>query len=370
MDSEQFAKGCERLISPMTAGAIQFLQPMCELLPAPVLQRMMDRSMSTTQKMGFVVEPYALFLFFRLARPEPAAQLLPDGFRLAPARVFAEDDAQPLGAMSFFRVHTSAFWGARAEFYLLAEDERTGRLSWVIIDYLSDTISHDRAFGLRGPSAPNAVVTVTAEGCVLVDMKALSVSGTNSRSKSRAALRRALKQQAAASNGSGGRSGARRPLAPSPETPRMALSVSLQNARMRPLDERLWVEGNTSIAYGRLLSRGLADTFSLTFLPHDMARALDVPTENLRIDRLTWFSPLIEPHPARIACFPFAQHTLSDSPGAASNYASPAELAAAASATDFAALPIFQAPTARSLLAASSAATGGLAAALIASLLA
>lgn len=399
METEQFAKGVERLVDPMAVGAIHFLQPLYELAPAPLLQRMMASSMKRAPKMGFVVEPYAFFLFFRLADPKRAAELLPAGYHLAPALVFENDEAQPLAAMSFFRVHTSAFWGARAEFYLIAENEQTGFLSWVIIDYLSDTISHDRAFGLRGPSAPGAVVAVTAEGRVIVDMEALGANGAATRRAKRTAAHRDRKSKAA--SGDAGRSasdaacdsrkndaaskqtgggdagadanaGASTPAAhvPSPEPPYAAFSASLSDARMRPLDKRLWVEGNTSIAYGKLLSQGRADAFSLTFLPQDMSRALDVPARNLRIDRLTWFPHLIEPQPIKLACFPFAQHVLSDSPGNASGYASQAELAAAAHTVNFATLPTFQAPGARALMAASGAATGGLAIALVASLLA
>lgn len=57
------------------------------------------------------------------------------------------------------------------ECYLMAEDMRSGLLSWVIVDYLSDTISYDRAHGLRAPSAPRSVVTTTCDGRVLVDVQ-------------------------------------------------------------------------------------------------------------------------------------------------------------------------------------------------------
>ena len=43
--------------------------------------------------------------------------------------------------------------------------------------------------------------------------------------------------------------------------------------------------------------------------------------------------------PAKLACFPYAQHLLSDSPGNASGYASARELEEAVSAVDFEAIP-------------------------------
>ena len=48
-----------------------------------------------------------------------------------------------------FRIHTSVFWGARVEFYLVAENTKTGLLSWVMMDYISDTISYDEKHGLN-----------------------------------------------------------------------------------------------------------------------------------------------------------------------------------------------------------------------------
>ena len=230
--------------------------------------------------MGFVVEPYAFFLFYEVADQQRAAALLPEGFRLCKASVFEGDRPAVYAVFGFFRVHTSAFWGARAECYLMAEDMRTGLLSWVIVDYLSDTISYDRAHGLRAPSAPRSVVTTTCDGRVLVDVQ-------------------------------------------DAESPaRAAFDVPLEGAEMRPLDRRFWVEGNLSVGYGRPLSADEADVFSLTFLPEEMACALDVPLDGLNLECLTWHADLLVSRPAKLACFPFAQHVLSDSPGRASGYAS------------------------------------------------
>ncbi len=47
------------------------------------------------------------------------------------------------GIVTMFRIHTSVFWGARTEFYLVAENTETGLLSWIMCDYISDTISYD-----------------------------------------------------------------------------------------------------------------------------------------------------------------------------------------------------------------------------------
>ena len=204
MDTDRFAKGTERLVDPVTVGSIHFLQQFVGLVPRGVQRSLLTRSSEASPYMGFVVEPYAFFLFYEVADQQRAAALLPEGFRLCKASVFEGDRPAVYAVFGFFRVHTSAFWGARAECYLMAEDMRTGLLSWVIVDYLSDTISYDRAHGLRAPSAPRSVVTTTCDGRVLVDVQ-------------------------------------------DAESPaRAAFDVPLEGAEMRPLDRRFWVEGNLS----------------------------------------------------------------------------------------------------------------------------
>ena len=137
---------------------------------------------------------------------------------------------------------------------------------------------------------------------------------------------------------------------------------------MKPLDERLWVEGNLSVAYGHALSPGDAGVFSLTFDDDQMVEALDVPLDNLSLQHMTWHNDLLEAAPVKLACFPFAQHLLSDSPGSSSSISSATELAAAVQAVDFEAVPQFSTATTRKGMVASTAISLGLIAALAAAL--
>ena len=327
MDTDRFAKGTERLVDPVTVGSIHFLQQFVGLVPRGVQRSLLTRSSEASPYMGFVVEPYAFSLFYEVADQQRAAALLPEGFRLCKASVFEGDRPAVYAVFGFFRVHTSAFWGARAECYLMAEDMRSRLLSWVIVDYLSDTISYDRAHGLRAPSAPRSVVTTTCDGRVLVDVQ-------------------------------------------DAESPaRAAFDVPLEGAEMRPLDRLFWVEGNLSVGYGRPLSADEADVFSLTFLPEEMACALDVPLDGLNLECLTWHADLLVSRPAKLACFPFAQHVLSDSPGRASGYASERELARAAHAVDFGGLRAFSVGSVRTGMLAGTVLTAGVVAALAAALI-
>lgn len=327
MDGKRFAKGTERLVDPVTVGSIHFLQQFFGLLPLGVQRALLERSSKASSHMGFVVEPYAFFLAYRVADEQRASALLPKGFKLAKSRLFEGDEEACYAILSFFRVHTSAFWGLRCEWYLIAEDERTGLLSWIIVDYLSDTVSYDQTHGLRGPSAPKAVVTTSSDGRVLVDVEDEEGRGA------------------------------------------ATFDAALSGSRFRPLDRRLWVEGNLSIGYGRSLSAEGPELFSLTFLPEEMDQALDVPLAGLQVERMTWHDDLLAPAPERLACFPFAQHLLSDSPGRSSAYPSEDALVQAAEAVDFSGLRAFSTGSVRTAVAASvilsAAVTAALAIALI-----
>lgn len=316
MNSEQFAKGTEQLVDPISVGSIHFLQQFYGLLPRGIQRKVLTQASRTTPYMGFVVEPYASFLFYEVTDPKRAAALLPPGFRLAKSRVFTGDEPSYFAIIGAFRVHTSAFWGARAEFYLVAEDERTNRLAWIIVDYMSDTISYDDAHALRGPSAPGSAVTTLSDARVLVDMsQECEVQSENS------AAQRAF---------SSGQSNAR-----------LVFDASLVRACTRPLDQELWVEGNLSVGYGPTLSPRSADLFALTFLPDQMTEALDIPLASVHVHEMTWYADILAGEPTRCACFPYAQHFLSDSPGCSSSYATEADLRAAAQAVDFNTLSTF-----------------------------
>ncbi len=311
MHRDYFVEGTERLINPVTAGSVHFLQQFFGALPKGVQRKMMNRSSKTTPYMGFVVDPYALFVFYEVHDVQKAESMLPEGFCLAKARAFEGDEERFYAIQGFFRVRTSVFWGSRAEFYLVARNQRTGLLSWVIVDYLSDTVSYDQSSGLRAPSAPHSVVTTTADGRVVVNVK--DQKGE-----------RASKYD-----------------------------VTLGEATMRRLDEHLWLEGNISIGYGPQLSPDDPAVFSLTFQPEEMAEALDVPTLALEHASTNWCGEILEEGPTCVVCFPFAQHLLCDSPGSASEMESIEELRHRAGSVDFSKVAAFSMASTRKAFVAS-----------------
>lgn len=288
----EFAYGSERMIDPIEVGKVHYLEQWLRKMPKSWQRKIVTNAAKKSPKMGFVVEPYAFFLFYEIENLEKANQLLPEGFEITKARVFEGDEERYLGIVSLFRLHTSMFWGARAEFYVVARNQSTGLMSWVILDYVSDTISYDQKHGLRSAEAKQAVITTTCEGKLLADIK----------------------------NNLNGK--------------RVACEASLLNPKLRLLDEKLWIEGNTSIAYGREIARD-GKLFSLTFMPEEMKQAWDIDTEEVKVTELSWFPEILRGKLVQAACFPFAQHMLADSPGTSTFYGSKEGLRQAAEAVEF-----------------------------------
>lgn len=294
MNVLEYAKGVERLVDPMMVGKTHYLQTRLRKLPVCLQRKIVTAASRKADKMPFVVEPYCTFLFYEIPDPTRVQKFMPDGFVPAQSAVFDDDTEKYYGIVSMFRIHTSVFWGARAEYYLVAENTKTGLLSWVMMDYISDTISYDEAHGLKSPDVRAAVMTTTCEGDFVCEMR----------------------------NADGSKL--------------VECTANLMHAKMRHLNERLWIEGNTSIAYGRLAGEPDGDLFSLTFFPEEMRQALDIPLQDVAhyhvaSSRTGRFGAILD----RVISFPFAQHMLSDSPGTHTHYGSEETLRKAVEAVRF-----------------------------------
>ncbi len=294
MNVLEYAEGVEKLVDPMAVGTSHYMQTRLKKLPVWLQRKIVTSATKKANKMPFVVEPYCSFLFYEIPDPIKVQKFMPDGFVPAKAAVFEGGPEKYYGIVSMFRIHTSVFWGARAEYYSVAENTATGLLSWVMMDYISDSISYDEKHGLKSPDVKAAVMTTTCEGDFVCDMKSLDG-------------KKKVKCQA-----------------------------NLMKAKMKPLNQRLWIEGNTSIAYGRLAGEADGDLFSLTFYPEEMKQALEVPLADVAVAEAATattgrFGAVLE----RVACFPFAQHMLSDAPGQQTHYGNEAALRKAVEAVDF-----------------------------------
>jgi hypothetical protein len=82
---------------------------------------------------------------------------------------------------------------------------------------------------------------------------------------------------------------------------------------MRPLEQRLWIEGNLSVDYGGRVMDADSEPFGLIFEPGEMARALEIPVGAVTIDRNTFGADYLASEPFEAAVFPYAQHFLTTS---------------------------------------------------------
>jgi hypothetical protein len=293
MRRASYSKGVEKLIDPIVVGSLHFIESFNRLLPKSIQKKLVKSSARSIPHMGFVVEPYSFFLCYEIANLDQAKELLPNNFNLVKTRIFNDDEPKYYGIIGCFRAHTSAFWGVRTEFYIIAEDKITGMLSWIIVDYDTDTISYDTQNGLRSPNSQKTVVTVDYTGTLFVDVKRKD----NSRG--------------------------------------LEFSANIKNGQIKGLDQRLWLEGNLSVGYGRILSNGNADIFSLKFEPEEVKEALNIPLSDFDLNLNSWYPGLLNNNPSQLVCFPYAQHFVSDSPGYASNIKNKDDLEAANNALRF-----------------------------------
>ncbi|NTW62069.1 hypothetical protein HGB25_01500 [Candidatus Saccharibacteria bacterium] len=288
-----FAKSVEKLIDPINVGTIHFIQQLNQLFPKKIQKALMNSSSKKIPFMGFVVEPYSSFLCYEIRDTQKANELLPDDFRLVRTSIFTDDEPKYYCIFGSFRAHTSAFWGARTEFYVIAEDKRTGLLSWVIIDYDTNTISYDSKRGLVSPNS-DSIITINHRGNLFVDIQ----NKLNKR--------------------------------------KLKYSFDVEKGRMNSLDQRLWLEGNLSVGYGKDLAIRNDSVFSLKFEPCEVEKALEISRDDLVLESNTWLDGMLFEQPEKIVCFPYSQHFISDSPGASSKIKNEQELVESIKAIDFA----------------------------------
>ncbi|MFH0757680.1 MAG: hypothetical protein V2B15_10370 [Bacteroidota bacterium] len=272
-NEEKFIKGVESLINPMEVSNLLFFQKLKGLLPPAIMKRMLFRASKKTPYIGFVIEPYSLFLFFKLRNIEYAKSMLSDRYELAKTKLFSDDKPDYYMGIGNLSTRASTFWGTRQEAYLIATDKRTGLLSFIFIDILSNTIIALPSKGIADPNCKKAVFTTNSKGEVFLDIQE---DKTNRK---------------------------------------LSLTGSLKKGKMRKLDQRLWLMGNTSIGHSNNLANGDDHPFSVIFDPAEVDEALDIPSEDIRIIENTLFPGLAEPEISKVVCFPFAQHYIADSPG-------------------------------------------------------
>ncbi len=273
IDDEKFIRNVESLIDPKEVSFLYFFQTFKRLLPRSLFKKLLIKTSKKTPYMGFVIEPYSMFLFFKLKNIEKAKKLLSERYELKKTRIFADEEPDHYLGMGVFNTRASTFWGSRLEVYLVAEDKETGLISWIFIDILSNTIIALPSVGVADRNSKNAIYTTSSKGEILLDFK----EDTTDR--------------------------------------QIILTGNITNGKIRSLDQPLWVIGNTSIGHGKKFSDNKDDTLAVIFDPAEVEKALEIPIEDIHIEFNTLFPDLAEPELCKALCFPFAQHYIADSPG-------------------------------------------------------
>ncbi len=272
-EDEAFIRLVEGLIDPAEVCDLYFFQRFKSFLPKSLFKKMLVKTSKKTPYMGFVIEPYALFMFFRLKDVEKARALLPDRYELTKSAVFIGEEPDHYLGMGIFNTKASTFWGTRLESYLIAKDKETGLVSWIFIDIISDTLIALPSEGVANRNSKRAIYTTSSKGDVFLDIK----------------------------EDQSGR--------------RLHLRGNISRGIRRGLDQPLWVIGNTSIAHSSQLAGNREDPFAVIFDPAEVETAMDIPLDDIHLRENSLFPDLAEPQPCKVLCFPYAQHYIADSPG-------------------------------------------------------
>jgi hypothetical protein len=270
MDQEEyrnFAKKTESLVKPKDVTAISFLSSFSKSLPKKTQHKFSKSGQKRIPYMGFIVDPYSLFLCFEITDSSAAQEMLPDGYEMAEASFYKNDPKIPMALASVFTARTSGFIGMRIEFYIIARNKETGSLAWIICDYETNTNSYDPKNGFCGYTCDPAVFTTTHSGELLVDIK----NPTNNKE--------------------------------------FVVSLDLEKNGPRELDESLWIDGNFIVDYGGELKSEFSDPFSLLFDPNMIKEAVNIPLEHVSIKANSYLGNIIDPvKPVYAAFFPYSQH--------------------------------------------------------------
>lgn len=292
-----FTSGVEKLVDPISVGTLHFMQSFSGMLPISQQNKIVEKSSANNPLMGFVVEPYCYFMFYEISDEEYFEKHLPENFELERVKIFKNDkQAKKYLIIGSFNARTSGFMGCRSEAYVSAKNKKTGLTSWVIIDYLTNTISYDTKNGLTAPGNSQSFVTTNFAGEIIANLKS--------------------------------------------NEKELNFIADLKNYEVLELDEKLWIEGNLSVAYGKNLST-TGDLFSLRFDPEEMTKAWQMPLESIKISKNNWFNQYVETKPSKLVCFPYAQHFISDAPGFKSAITNEEELVDSIEKIEFAKIAVY-----------------------------
>ncbi len=259
----QFTKLVEKKITPK--GLAKFHKNADKLmkLPLSVQKYIVNKASNKDELMGFVVEPYSTFLTFEI-NYQDVSTYIPSGYTLVPTSLFDDGHEKYVAIIGCFNVHTTVFYGTRYELYLIAKNNTTNMISWLICDYESNTFNYAPKSGFVKETTNDCLLTTSFDGNIIGYFKS-----TNNI---------------------------------------LDFRLNLNESKPNYLNQELWIEGNLSIDYSHNLNNNTKSLFGMVFDPLEMKKANKVELNKVTIKDINFSfinnkSKLIE-----ICVFPFAQH--------------------------------------------------------------
>lgn len=278
MNKYKFIKKVEDMVKTEDIAILRLVGPLLKYVPGKFQDKALENSGKENPYLGFIVEPYSTFLFYEIIDLSWAERLIPDGFELTKTKVFNDGESKYYIAFASFNVKTSAFAGTRLEVNVIARSKETGLISWIIVDYDTNTLSHDALKGVIDYTTKKAIVTSDFDGNIIVDI--------DNEEKNRA----------------------------------LVFDLDSNGAEYKIVERSFWLEGNLSVGYGRDISNNSPKAFAMKFDPREVEKAYRVDRDRVNVSKNTWYPGLFKAEVDEALYFPFAQHYLSDSPGSYSNH--------------------------------------------------
>jgi hypothetical protein len=264
-DTQRYIKDVENRITPGKVATVYQGAELLRKLPLFIQKKIITKSSKADPYMGFVVEPYSLFLAYEVDE-SLIGEYLPAEYELEPVSIFDNTVEKKCAIIGCFNVHTSVFWGSRFELYLIARNKKTGLVSWLICDYESNTINYDPGKGFLSPTLKRCIYTTSYDGELICDIE-------SKKSKNK-----------------------------------IKLIADIKRFSCIELNKKLWIEGNLSIDYSGELDNSGNDPFGLIFDPNEMKCAQLLRKEDIEIENIDFLFIDKSMGPFEACCFQYAQH--------------------------------------------------------------
>lgn len=119
-----------------------FLTILFSFFPMNVQKMIYQQCNIGSKQIQFIVEPNSVWLGYIIKNSSKVEDLLPENLELDKISVFGEVPQYYL-FFNFFRVSSEVLSGLRLEIVTIGREKNTNKYRFVILDYLTDTVSSD-----------------------------------------------------------------------------------------------------------------------------------------------------------------------------------------------------------------------------------